>query len=103
MNKEKIVFSIIMILTILFVIFMWNSPGLMPADLSEYYFCKDLGFQADSNYGEYKQYKDKDYGRIDCGSCYVEGCFFEYFNVTKDWRGNLYLIEDDAETRQDVQ
>lgn len=101
MNKFMITIGIIGIFVISFLIFWINSPRFLPADLSESEFCWDKGFDGDSNTDRYMKYKGKDYGMVECGSCYVEGCEWFEFNVTKDWRGNLHLVENDALGRVD--
>lgn len=67
--------------------FIFTSPG----NLGSYQFCVKQGYDSSSIYGDYKPYKNKDYGSVECFKIYVEGIEHEKFNVTKDWRGNIRI------------
>jgi len=93
MKKEGYIFLLILVGLLALFIFLFNSPRFLPVDLSESKFCKDQGFHSDTLTNSYREYLGKDYGMVECVSCYVEKCIFVELNVTKDWRGNLHRVK----------
>ena len=58
-------------------------------------FCEESGYDTLAIRGTYVPYKNKDYGRIKCYSFYADGNEEVEFNVKRNWRGKLALVEVD--------
>ncbi len=91
-HKAEIIFIAIVILIFSGFYFSMTSPRFSLMDFSETTFCNENGYKY--VIGGYLEYKDSDYGMVGCAKRFVEGWEKEYFNVTKDWRGNLHKMKD---------
>ena len=82
--NESIVIIIIFILFVIAMIyFMFHMLDTDRSISNKFCIYKDFDYAPSLPSGKYKDYKGKDYGRVSCVKCYVEGCEIKDFNVTK--------------------
>ena len=91
-NPTKALIFLLLFFGFIILFFQAVQYKLSPV-LADIDFCEEMGYDTINPRGYYVPYKEEDYGRVTCLAFYAEGRETKNFDVVRDWRGKLHLVE----------